>query len=191
MPKRKEASIRTAVLEPKGLWFSDTDLIGNLKSGVGRGAELQGVRFSTAGLSACRCAAPLASRAVASWPAGHSARPQARHQARHTHSRKRASPRTAVAARREPDPAAGPRGCSRTPLAQPSPPCHRQAMGSSGRTAYPSPSPSPSPHPNPLTRPRHPVGEHGLRRDGIDHVPALGYARPQPDAAQRQDQRRA
>ena len=49
MPKRKEASIRSSVLEPKGLWFSDTDLIGNLTSGVGKGAELQGVRFSTGG----------------------------------------------------------------------------------------------------------------------------------------------
>ena len=61
VPERKAASMafalqeqdptltKTTPAEPKGLWARDTDLIGNVTSGVGRGAMLHGVRFTSGG----------------------------------------------------------------------------------------------------------------------------------------------
>ena len=61
IPERKAASmafavqeqdptlVKTTPAEPKGLWATDTDLIGNVTSGIGRGAVLHGVRFTSGG----------------------------------------------------------------------------------------------------------------------------------------------
>lgn len=49
MQEQDPALTKTTPAEPKGLWARDTDLIGNGTTGVGRGAVLHGVRFTSGG----------------------------------------------------------------------------------------------------------------------------------------------